>query len=177
MKNIEIIQHYNEIWEIKNFLLNDEIDCLIKKTKTIQDDKWENNKVFQIKNDVDPEGRILLNLIRKRICDYFTKETVIPEIGGIHRITTGNCMGAHIDKNCNSFYKEKIVYGCVMYLNDNYSGGEINYPELKITIKPTIGSLMIHKAEHLHEILKVKSGTRYMLTTFVHGNNNTKFIK
>jgi predicted 2-oxoglutarate/Fe(II)-dependent dioxygenase YbiX len=56
----------------------------------------------------------------------------------------------------------------VLYLNDEYSGGEIYYPNLDIEIKAPAGSLVIHPSDilHTHGVRKVLGGSRFTMTMF-----------
>ena len=50
---------------------------------------------------------------------------------------------------------------CLCYLNDDYEGGEIYFPDNDIQIKPSKGSLLIFDSIIKHGVNKVKSGTRW----------------
>lgn len=64
-----------------------------------------------------------------------------------------------------------IRYGICIYFNDDYSGGELEYPELGITHKPKARSLVIHGGNILHRSLPVTSDSvRYFSTGFVKGS-------
>jgi hypothetical protein len=52
-------------------------------------------------------------------------------------------------------------YSTLLYFNDNYEGGEIDYPEYNISYKPKSGDLLIHTVEVVHGVRKVISGIRY----------------
>jgi len=52
-------------------------------------------------------------------------------------------------------------YAFLIYLNDDYSGGEICYPEYNIEYKPKAGDLVIHRSEIVHAVKRVKYGKRY----------------
>lgn len=60
-------------------------------------------------------------------------------------------------------------FGVVIYLNDDFSGGETFYPQHEISIKPKSGMLAIHPADqdHMHGVTKILGNTRYTLTTFI----------
>ena len=45
--------------------------------------------------------------------------------------------------------------GCLMYLNDEYLGGEIRFPDYNITIKPKKGTCVFFPCHFKHEVLKV----------------------
>jgi hypothetical protein len=59
-------------------------------------------------------------------------------------------------------------HGGVIYLNDDFEGGEIFYPKLNIEIKPEPGMMVIHPAglEYLHGIKKVTEGIRHTISVF-----------
>jgi predicted 2-oxoglutarate/Fe(II)-dependent dioxygenase YbiX len=60
------------------------------------------------------------------------------------------------------------TYGGVVYLNDDFEGGEIYYPNLNIQVKPEPGMLVIHPADlkFTHGVKKVESGIRYTISAF-----------
>jgi predicted 2-oxoglutarate/Fe(II)-dependent dioxygenase YbiX len=66
------------------------------------------------------------------------------------------------------------VFGIAIYLNEDFEGGELNYPDLNISIKPKKASILIHDAKLLHQVLPVAYGSRYSITTFVFGTESTK---
>jgi hypothetical protein len=51
-------------------------------------------------------------------------------------------------------------YGMVIYLNDDFEGGELYYPEYDILYKPQAGALVIHDAEAIHGVRATLSGER-----------------
>jgi hypothetical protein len=69
-------------------------------------------------------------------------------------------------------FDKLVKFGLVIYLNDNYTGGEIVYPTLKLKIKPKERSLIIHPANLPHSVEMVGGqSTRYILSTFVSGES------
>jgi 2OG-Fe(II) oxygenase superfamily len=55
------------------------------------------------------------------------------------------------------------THSAVIYLNDDYEGGELVYPDLNFTYKPIKGSAIIHPAgaSHIHYVNPVTKGDRY----------------
>jgi Rps23 Pro-64 3,4-dihydroxylase Tpa1-like proline 4-hydroxylase len=53
----------------------------------------------------------------------------------------------------------------LVYLNDDYEGGELNFPTHGVTIKPKVGDLIIFPGNmhYAHEVKEVLSGVRYTL--------------
>ena len=93
----------------------------------------------------------------------------------IRRLTPGEFIHGH--KDLGSYGNDfEIRYGAILYLNDDFEGGELYYKDLDIKIKPKKNSLLIHKSTIYHEVLPVTSGVRYSMTTFIKGDSSTKFI-
>ena len=59
-------------------------------------------------------------------------------------------------------------YGCMLYLNDSFEGGEIYFPNQGIELKPEPGMLAFFPGtlEYLHGVREVTEGTRYTLASF-----------
>lgn len=63
----------------------------------------------------------------------------------------------------------------IVYLNDNFEGGETHFPHLNIKIKPFKGSAVFFEYKYIHELndltlhagLPVTSGTKYIATTWI----------
>ena len=62
------------------------------------------------------------------------------------------------------------VLSVLLYLNDDYNGGEITFRQSGVTIKPEAGSLVFFPSNFLyvHEVAPVVKGPRYALPTWFH---------
>ena len=78
------------------------------------------------------------------------------------RLRPFQSMPAHTDEPHNG-----VLTGIVMYINDNYLGGELNYPEYNLTYKPKARSLACHPSNYLHEVNQINGNERYVITAFV----------
>jgi predicted 2-oxoglutarate/Fe(II)-dependent dioxygenase YbiX len=58
----------------------------------------------------------------------------------------------------------------VVYLNDDYEGGEIEFPNFKIKLKPEKGMLILFPSNYAYRHIAhpVLSGTKYSLVTWIH---------
>jgi prolyl 4-hydroxylase len=80
------------------------------------------------------------------------------------------------------FYKKLFWHGgqrlksCLLYLNEDFEGGETNFSRINLTIKPKTGKLVIWENMNvagslnyisLHAGLPVISGTKYVLIIFI----------
>ena len=72
---------------------------------------------------------------------------------------------AHSDHGISS-----RVLSALLYLNDDYEGGNIRFPHAGIDIKPEAGSIMFFPSNfvYVHEVDAVTNGTRYSLPNWYH---------
>jgi hypothetical protein len=82
---------------------------------------------------------------------------------GINKYDEGAFMGSHVDFNEDNYY---LAYTIVVYLNDDYEGGELYFNDLDITIKPEAGSIIMYpsSAPYAHQSLKVLKGRKMLIT-------------
>ncbi len=173
------------IFIIKDFITVEEASQLLDLATSATEDEWsEYNYTERHEND-EWENRILLldkclrfdqnkkmltdkifNRIKKEVSTILNKD-IYEYVGfrGIYRSIEGQEMKTHSDQGLGVKFK----YGIVLYLNDNYKGGEIYYPNVNVEIKPSALSLVLHPAHeaYRHGVKKVSSGTRYSMTVFV----------
>lgn len=75
----------------------------------------------------------------------------------------GTLAGAHRD---NHYGYEFLEYSTVIYLNDDYEGGEIYFPKLSYIYKPKAGDIILFPCstdEYLHGVLPVRGSNRYTI--------------
>ena len=176
--SFKITKLAEDVYEIENFLNESELKDILKIIKSAKEEDWL-DKAY-IKNESDFwYGKSLFfdrdnTLLRKAILDkidyifssYFWCEKEVK----ISRFKQQHFIGQHRDNDTTpeGYY---LGYGIVIYFNDNYLGGELEYPELGITIKPKAGSALIHGGEVLHGSLPViGNDPRYFSTIFMRGN-------
>ena len=85
-----------------------------------------------------------------------------------------------VPEECRYFFEERNVdiykntlttkhYAALLYLNDDYIGGEIYFPQHEyFEYKPKPGSIVILEGsvDYMHGVKKVVEGTRYTITNF-----------
>jgi len=152
----------DKIWLVKNFISEKEANSIINSVKIDQRNK---------------NGTILipkLNIINKMIIDmqkylsnskFLIKEVEYFNVMHWHSTGANGTRHADNDKDINP----NCSYGCVLYLNDDYSGGELYYPEYDLYFKPQLGDMIFHESKLIHEIQTVTSGIRFAM------NNNLSF--
>lgn len=80
----------------------------------------------------------------------------------LNKYNTKMGMGPHADDPDGSF---GIKYSFVTYLNDDYEGGEIEFKDYNLKIKPKAGSSIMFPATYIHESKPITTGNKYMYTT------------
>jgi hypothetical protein len=103
---------------------------------------------------------------------YGLKAPIYPDLLQIVRWNTGMSMRPHAD-NANPDGSEHGMahreFAGVCYLNDDYDGGELYFTALDIVVKPRRGVFVAMTAgfHHEHAVLRVDSGTRLTMPTFM----------
>jgi hypothetical protein len=178
-----------EIYVDENFLLEEELlyfDSVIENANqnnlwagedgsTSDTGTWKNRNLRLEKHK--EEHRILQFLENRILKTYSENIKHIPAelvnqlfrgLGPINRTGIGQNLPVHDDLGPPEL-NLPVAHGVVLYLNDNFSGGELFYPNLDLKIEPKRGMLVIHSAQakYAHGVSEVLSGVRYGLTLFV----------
>jgi hypothetical protein len=63
---------------------------------------------------------------------------------------------------------DNLKYVGILYLNSEYEGGDLYFPEHSISIHPNSGSMYIFSGgvENIHGVTEITSGTRYSIVSF-----------
>lgn len=148
---------------IKNFLTKEECQILVKEAES--SDNWKSqNKDTGIYILASNNHKTMID-INNRVSDLFDKRLYVQIIRMIHKTNKDSFWEEHSDNSGS----EHIQYGVVIYLNDNFKGGELLYLDSGKKIKPEEGMLVCHPGDRVHKVLSVESGNRYTLTSFVTG--------
>jgi hypothetical protein len=174
-----------EILIEEDFITKEQADYLVGLAVAKSNKDWEsqdgndyefwNGKNLLVDNLEDLDHTLLKEIQLKTKLLY---ELFHPELKGkvsysyvstINRFKSGDSMPVHSDRGPDE-NNNAILHGVVVYLNDNYQGGEIYYPEKNIAIKPKKCSLVMHPGneEYQHGVREVIKGDRYAITLFIH---------
>jgi Rps23 Pro-64 3,4-dihydroxylase Tpa1-like proline 4-hydroxylase len=97
----------------------------------------------------------------------FAKANIKSREYSVHllRYEKGGYLPAHQDHGVSS-----RVLSAVMYLNDDYEGGEMIFQNSGVSIKPEAGSIVFFPSNflYIHEVAEIKSGTRYSMPHWYH---------
>ncbi len=167
-----------DIYEIEDFITIDQQQKVLAYSKSLKEEDWwheeQKGTFFYGKQKLGKLPEVFDN-IDKSVENIFTK-FLSATPASLQRYTDKNPMQMHKDywiKDLDYY----IRYGIVIYYNDDYVGGEIEYPELGIVHKPKARSLVMHGGNILHGPRKVDKGCfRYFSTIFVKGSLNNIVI-
>lgn len=177
MQNVEMLG--DEIYLYKNFLLKDEIDYLNNFLNGLSKDEWHvppPNPIPHVGPKID-FLKVVVDRLSTMVDGYFVHHNEV-----LNKLIVGDEWGAHADnaefkhirekskllKDGDKFeYVDNTAYGVIVYINDDYEGGEIYYPNQNIQYKPCAGDLLIHSSEEKcrHGVRKVINGDRYAWTS------------
>ncbi|MBL9008198.1 MAG: 2OG-Fe(II) oxygenase [Myxococcales bacterium] len=80
-----------------------------------------------------------------------------------YRYRVGQRFAPHYDGSFQRSPRERSLLTFMIYLNDDFQGGETDFLELRQTIKPRAGQALLFQHFLLHEGCVLKQGTKYAL--------------
>ena len=154
----------NAIYHKDNFATQDELNILNSYMNDLPQPEIKSiNLISDIKNDVVKETMIKLD---ERIQE-FVEKSYFPSFGysvkmfgwfrelELIKWSSFAQLPAHIDGDDVKEYPV-ITIGGLIYLNDEYHGGEIAFPEYEVMIKPQPGDLVLFPCHYLHEVKVIR---------------------
>ena len=178
MTKLKINRISPDLYEIEDFVSVEQQVKVLEFFKSLKEEAWwttpeghQPHGFFHGKQYHD-KGPEVFDEINKNVKNLFSTVLYVGDIA-LQRYQIDQAMQEHRDY---WLYDEDyhIRYGIAIYYNDDYEGGEINYPELNITHKPKARSLLLHGGNILHGTLPVTSDdTRFFSTAFVRGSKDS----
>jgi Rps23 Pro-64 3,4-dihydroxylase Tpa1-like proline 4-hydroxylase len=130
------------------------------------DNKKNINNSFLHYNNVETH----INFLKTKFSSYFkhinSKDYVI------------ECVVNKLIKNCKiNIHNDGTLYTHILYLNDEYTGGELlilgnkktnkDKRQIVLTIQPEKNLSILFSENHFHKVNPILDGERYTLTTFI----------
>lgn len=85
----------------------------------------------------------------------------------IYRYEAGQGFGLHHDQSYTGAEGQRSQLTFMLYLNEDFEGGQTEFPDQGISIAPKTGSVLLFQHMVLHEGVTVTAGTKYVLRTDV----------
>jgi Rps23 Pro-64 3,4-dihydroxylase Tpa1-like proline 4-hydroxylase len=169
---MKLTKHAEGVYEIEGFLDEEQMTALLSKAKENLD--WNTIHVGNTVKYMGNDLYLKMEDVYKNIETFFSNIESIIYARDLRRLTNSEFMWPHVDGG-NPDDLRKIVFGIAIYLNDDFGGGELIYPNLGLSVTPKAGSMVIHNADIKHQVFPVVEGVRYSITTFVFGDESTRF--
>lgn len=167
-----------DLYEIEDFVTPEQQTAILDYAKSLDEPEWwkeELSGTFFFGKQKYGDLPEIFDPVNENIKNLFSNLRNVGDVA-LQRHNSGESMAAHRDY----WLKEEnfhIRFGLCVYYNDDYTGGEIEYPEIGIVHKPKARSLVMHGGNILHGTLPVKSENyRYFSTCFVSGNSDEPVI-
>lgn len=177
---MEINKLFDDVYEIKNFLTDEELKEVFKIIENTPEEKWFSDKTKEDKDFADFwygknlhfDKETIFTSINEKMKNLLDSYYYYPDQLILQRYKKGDFINYHADQ-WNPDLPYYVGYGYCLYFNDDYQGGELHYPDLNIKIKPEANSLYIHGGHIVHGSLPVLDDTiRYFSTVFVRGTTD-----
>lgn len=196
------VEVYSKVFLIEDFLTPSEVDALHEHCKKASEEDWRNQikkdyetmAVEKFPDDLEAQAKFLergwdkvwedkhLSVdevgltadIHERLYEVFDPELYeINSPARAQRQYPGTDLRVHHDSEGN----DTMAMSIVLYINDNYEGGNLRFVDHDFEIKPRAGSLIVFPstADYKHGVLPVESGpTRYAIPAFVFHKGDKK---
>jgi predicted 2-oxoglutarate/Fe(II)-dependent dioxygenase YbiX len=92
---------------------------------------------------------------------------------GCYDASTGGFFKAHRD-NLSPTTAHRS-FALTLNLNEDYEGGQLRFPEYGPQLyRPDAGAALIFSCSHLHEVMNVTAGRRFVLLSFLLGERDAR---
>ncbi len=146
-----------------------DVDNLVAEGKFEITQNWK-DKNFNILKQ--PITKLLYNALNSMVINS-DPDLHLSGFATIQRMQEGVELKAHTDQHTDP----SIKYATILYLNDDYTDGELFFPNLDIQLKPKAGTLVFFPGdeEYKHGVKNVGEGPiRYVLVGFIKEKDHYK---
>ncbi len=153
----------NKVLFTKNFLTYSECDKLIKLLNYKSFNRAHQFHYGRNNNEFFSSDPIIKKIIVDKINKFKLSRKSIKYFSPIfefYHYGPGNFISSHKDSPTKINFFIKSNYTAIIYLNDDFVGGETYFTELKLKIKPEKGGLLLFKHNIIHEASKVFLGNK-----------------
>lgn len=187
-----------EIWLVENFVNNEEISEIFSFVDTLTQEDWVGHYMDHLRDKAEAEfgtrdvealqkegkmeitfdwadktvrlnGQKILETINNGINKIVSYDANLrfSGVGTLQRQYEGSDLKVHVDNHVDPY----VAYAAVVYLNEDYSHGEIIFPEQGLELKPKAGSMLFFSSTetHPHGVNPPGPGPfRYVIPCFIH---------
>ena len=173
-----------EIYIDNNFITQQQVDKLYQYVQSTTDwvitnDSWSERFIFsfaihdkEIKREIENIAQSVVDLIKQK-----EHTSVVVETCQLVRWRKGDKLDPphadceHLDGSPHPYPNRH--YSVLIYLNKDYEGGQIFFPNQQLTPKTLPGTLVQFKGtkEYLHGVTEITNGERYTIVMFLTKND------
>jgi predicted 2-oxoglutarate/Fe(II)-dependent dioxygenase YbiX len=179
---------YPNIFIIENFLTEEEHSYVMSLITESEYNSWENTTIKEIekkyKNNLEQMQQALESRnefwddkifkihdeqfwksLTEKVNNFFENKYEINPMYAIQRQQPNTFLKIHFDQGNNPDLEKAVI----IYLNDDYNGGELFFPDHNFEIKPPARSMIIFPGteDYMHGVKEVLDGpTRYVMPSF-----------
>ena len=161
---------------IENFISDNEADILVNCFRKHKYIEFGDNKFFHwtYPNDeyIEVEDKIvdILNKLQSIFQKEYNPANLHLKRAVCQTFAQGANLMLHSDEKLATLedgYEQK-AYSAILFLNDDYLGGEIEFPLHKLSLKPNKGSMIYFEGnqDNLHRVKTVLGGERINIVIF-----------
>lgn len=178
------IINYKKLYIVNNFFNIEELNLLkssLANVTFIQDEQSTHNRYVDVSKISNSEQSTQLSdlleekkKVLKNLIESFYQCSIGEEyLGTIIQYGKGWRLPRHADCWSNlptySGYPSRDI-SSIIYLSDNFVGGNLFFSDLELNIEPSEGSAIIFPSseDYMHEVTEVISGDRLAITSFWH---------
>lgn len=170
----------DQIFEVENFLTAEECDVFLK--------RFENNDFEEAKVNIDGEQTMFKSIRNNDRILFFDeglaeelwykikaflpselgvyKAVGLNEMFRVYKYSKGQRFKMHMDGAFERNENELSFYSFLIYLNDDFTGGETVFRNIE-SVQPQKGNALVFRHKNRHEGKEVVSGIKYVLRTDV----------
>jgi hypothetical protein len=168
---------------LPNFISKKDSENIISLVSQIEpweqggDSFWSNRSLNArtIYNNYDKDLGIYLYELRLKVAnkikELYKVDEIYPDLFQVIRWFPGMEQQPHADDMTDTENNEWFHhrdFGAIIYLNNDYKGGETYYPQHNQSIVPEVGKLAVHPGtpDHMHGVTKIENSVRYTIASF-----------
>lgn len=159
----------NKIWVIPQFIDINTCDAIIHQVYQKGFRQARQFEQGRHNHEVFIQDPPIIQKINKRLSEIYLNDgqnnqviKMHPANVEVYKYNPGDYIARHSDAP-SVIDNEISVFTLVVYLSDDFKGGETHFNDFAMNVKPPKGGAVIFGHEHHHEALLVEEGHKYIL--------------
>jgi Rps23 Pro-64 3,4-dihydroxylase Tpa1-like proline 4-hydroxylase len=159
----------NKIWVIPEFIDQNTCDEIIQRVYQKGFKQARQFEQGRHNHEVFVQDPLIIEAINKKLSKLFLSDgqnnhviKMHPTNVEVYKYNPGDYIARHSDA-ASVIGEETSAFTLVVYLSDDFKGGETHFNDFAMNVKPPKGGAVIFGHEHHHEALLVEEGHKYIL--------------